>query len=62
MLFSAHPNIHYRTHFSYLSTLHLHRKLFSTKKRIPTLDILKKRARDGIRTRDPRLGKAILHH
>ena len=35
---------------------------FSTKKRIPTLDILKKRARDGIRTRDPRLGKAILHH
>ena len=21
-----------------------------------------KRARDGIRTRDPRLGKAILHH
>ena len=22
----------------------------------------KKKARDGIRTRDPRLGKAILHH
>ena len=22
----------------------------------------KKEARDGIRTRDPRLGKAILHH
>ena len=36
--------------------------LFPQKKRIPTLDILKKRARDGIRTRDPHLGKVVFYH
>ena len=30
--------------------------------RVPTQALNMKKARDGIRTRDPRLGKAILHH
>ena len=33
-----------------------------TKGTLVSKDSLKIRARDGIRTRDPRLGKAILHH